>query len=349
MNKHKMSKKLLATIMTFAMLITMFPSGVFAAPGDGENGQVVSGTEQAPVTNSANGVTVNKYVTQDENGNYNLTLEGYASNELTTTSTSTPLDIVLVLDVSGSMDENFIDASDTWKEVYSDELDTSKTYYIEGKRYHIPVRYHEDDHYFEGGWYPYYEWEPIEPKTSESDNDRNHVQFYTHVTTEPVTKLEALKTAVNNFTTEVNKKNQEITNESNKHRIALIKFSGDIANSIGNDTYENRGYEYNNTQVMNDFTSDKSVLDTNVNSIEVAGSTAADYGLELANDVIDGQQWGPSLKGSRDNAKKVVIFFTDGEPNHGTVQAGQEFESNIANSAIGKAHDLKKIMSQFIQ
>ena len=343
MNKHKMSKKLLATIMTFAMLITMFPSGVFAqdSGNDYQNGQVVSGTDDQKISAENNGVTVNKYVTKDGD-KYNLTLEGYASNQLTTTSTSTPLDIVLVLDVSGSMDENIIDASDTWKEVYSDELDTSKTYYIEGKRNHIPVRYHEGNRYFEGGWYPDYEWEPIEPKTSESDNDRNHVQFYTHVTTEPVTKLEALKTAVNNFTTEVNKKNQEITNESNKHRIALIKFSGDIANSIGNDTYENRGYEYNNTQVMNDFTSDKSVLDTNVNSIEVAGSTAADYGLELANDVIDGQQWGPSLKGSRDNAKKVVIFFTDGEPNHGTVQAGQEFESNIANSAIEKAHDLKE-------
>ena len=104
MNKHKMSKKLLATIMTFAMLITMFPSGVFAQDSGSkyENGQVVSGT----VTNTENGVTMNKYVTGNAQDGYELTLEGYASNQLTTTSTSTPLDIVLVLDVSGSMEDD---------------------------------------------------------------------------------------------------------------------------------------------------------------------------------------------------------------------------------------------------
>lgn len=104
MNKHKMSKKLLATIMTFAMLITMFPSGVFAQDsGNGyQNGQVVTGT----VPNTENGVTVNKYVTGNAQDGYELTLEGYASNQLTTTSTSTPLDIVLVLDVSGSMEDD---------------------------------------------------------------------------------------------------------------------------------------------------------------------------------------------------------------------------------------------------
>lgn len=126
-----MKKRLLALFLAFVMAMSLLPVSVFAAGGTG--GQL-QGTEDNPITASKDGVTVNKYVSQGEDGQYNLTLEAYASDQLTTTTTTTPLDIVLVLDVSGSMDEVLTDAHTEYQPVY--EVDQSKYYFIQdGYRY----------------------------------------------------------------------------------------------------------------------------------------------------------------------------------------------------------------------
>lgn len=99
-----MKKRLLALFLAFVMAMSLLPVSVFADEGTG--GQL-QGTKDNPITASKDGVTVNKYVSVDEEGNYSLTLEAYAENKVTSTTTTTPLDIVLVLDTSGSMDEPF--------------------------------------------------------------------------------------------------------------------------------------------------------------------------------------------------------------------------------------------------
>ena len=333
MNKHKMSKKLLATIMTFAMLITMFPSGVFAQDsGNGyQNGEIVSGT----VTNTENGVTVNKYVTKDGD-KYNLTLEGYASNQLTTTSTSTPLDIVLVLDVSGSMDDEFIGEVTTYSPVYNVDSDSSYYIHMGGNRYRSvePSRNHE------GKWYYFSDWDIkyVQPKTSEEDTTQGHVQFYVAETTAAKDKMQGLKDAVNGFITEVNTKNSDIPDNDPKHQISIVKFADNsYAGRIGDDKLPRSDYNY--TQVVKDFTSDASALSTAINGLDAGGATAADFGFDLAKDVFagnDNNNWN-QLKGAREDSKKVVVFFTDGSPNH-----SNGFSKKIADDAINYAHDLKK-------
>lgn len=99
-----MKKRLLALFLAFVMAMSLLPVSVFA---DGGTGGQLQGTKDHPITASKDGVTVNKYVSQGEDGQYNLTLEAYAENKVTSTTTTTPLDIVLVLDTSGSMDESF--------------------------------------------------------------------------------------------------------------------------------------------------------------------------------------------------------------------------------------------------
>ncbi len=99
-----MKKRLLALFLAFVMAMSLLPVSVFA---DGVTGVPLQGTKNDPITANSNGVTVNKYVSVDEEGNYSLTLEAYAENKVTSTTTTTPLDIVLVLDTSGSMDYNF--------------------------------------------------------------------------------------------------------------------------------------------------------------------------------------------------------------------------------------------------
>ena len=71
----------------------------------------------------------------------------------------------------------------------------------------------------------------------------------------------------------------------------------------------------------------KDSLKSTVNSIRPAGATRADYGMELAEGI-------PS---DREDAKKVVLFFTDGSPT-----SYSSFESSVADSAIDKANSLKK-------
>lgn len=147
-------------------------------------------------------------------------------------------------------------------------------------------------------------------------------------------RIEALKKAANGFIGTIAEQNAKISDESKQHKVAIVKFSGDMTNQVGNDTYRKGGYTYNYSQTMKGLTlcsKDKGAenLKSTVNTISPAGSTRADYGLELA----DGQF---SSSSGRADAKKVVVFFTDGSP---TSSSG--FENKVANSAINSAKSLK--------
>lgn len=147
-------------------------------------------------------------------------------------------------------------------------------------------------------------------------------------------RIEALKKAANGFIDTIAEQNAKISDEPKQHKVAIVKFSGDKADWVGNGTYRKGGYTYNYSQTMKELTlcsKDKGAesLKSTVNIISPAGSTRADYGLELA----DGQF---SSSSGRADAKKVVVFFTDGSP---TSSSG--FENKVANSAINSAKSLK--------
>lgn len=73
---------------------------------------------------------------QNKDGTYTVRLESYAKGEVTTTTTTKQMDIVLLLDVSGSMGDQFTQDIEEYQPVYKDSLDTSKTYLIkQGRRY----------------------------------------------------------------------------------------------------------------------------------------------------------------------------------------------------------------------
>ena len=123
------ARRLLSWVCVLALCMSLLPVTALAAPTE-------SGTQENPVTNTKNQVTVNKWVSQDQDGSYRLNMEAYASNEVTSTTTTKPLDIVLVLDVSGSMDDGFgesgyvyslVEKKTNWS--YNDI--SSRTYYYE--------------------------------------------------------------------------------------------------------------------------------------------------------------------------------------------------------------------------
>lgn len=64
----------------------------------------LAGTTETPVDD---GLKLNKSVTPNENGGYTVRLEAYTTGTVTTTTSTKPCDIVLVLDQSGSMAYDF--------------------------------------------------------------------------------------------------------------------------------------------------------------------------------------------------------------------------------------------------
>lgn len=139
------------------------------------------------------------------------------------------------------------------------------------------------------------------------------------------TKIDSLKTAVNKFINATAAENAKITDQSQRNRIALVKFAGEESPEVGNDT-DWQGYNY--TQIVSNLTDEVSGLTNTVKGLRASGATSADYAFDRAQEALKYQP--------RANAKKVVIFFTDGEPNH-----GRGFDPDVAATAVNKAKSLK--------
>lgn len=140
-------------------------------------------------------------------------------------------------------------------------------------------------------------------------------------------RLAALKTAVDNFLDGAAAANEGSQSGSEPVRVGLVKFSGEESKYVGNDMYSSGGYRYNYSQIVSNLTADMSGLKTKVKELEAAGSTRADNGFKRAVKVMEN---------ARSNAKKVVIFFTDGKPT-----SASDFDASVANGAVTAAKTLK--------
>lgn len=144
-------------------------------------------------------------------------------------------------------------------------------------------------------------------------------------------RIDALKAAANSFIDEIAKQNAKISDPAQQHQVSLVKFAGEKNNQVGNDTYYADYWTwYNYSQVMKNLTScvgaSADELKSTVDKIEPAGATRADYGLELAAEQTSG----------RKDAKKIVVFFTDGSPT-----SSNGFENGVAEDAIAAAKSMK--------
>lgn len=143
--------------------------------------------------------------------------------------------------------------------------------------------------------------------------------------TDRTRRLDALKEAVKAFLDEAANTNTEAG--SKLVHVGLVKFAGNEKDKIGDDTYRSGGYTYNYSQIVSDLTADMNGLKNKVSKLKAAGATRADNGFNLA---------AKMMGSARTDAKKVVIFFTDGSP---TSSSG--FEGTVANKAVEAAKELK--------
>lgn len=254
-----------------------------------------------------------------------LTLEAYATGSTTTTTSTEPVDIILVLDVSGSMEDSIV--SYTYTPVY--EIDKNGTYYYQDANGQYQQAYYcsdcsnwyTEEHYDYWIFGSYHGGTRLTPKTSA---DSTGTQFYTR--TESTTKkIDALRSAVNGFI-------DSVAAKSANSQIAIVKFAGDKTDTVGNDTYREGRYTYNYSQIVRNLTTvdatGADALKTAVNALRAAGATAADYGMQHAQTIITGA--------ANDGRKKVVVMFTDGEPNH-----NNGFDNSVANDAISASKAMK--------
>ena len=320
------------------------PMAVAAANKDGNNGNGSS--------NNNNGLVLSKKA-EPVAGGYKITMEAYATGQSSTTVSTKPADIVLVLDMSGSMEwclgcGKTIDNSrqthnvTVYTPVYT--VNTSQSYYIQDGDGYVKVKHCTGNHIISGyehaeSWLPtsvgdyfsnhaeYLETHAvIMPKTSADDMAANRVQFYTRTTNqEPCTpRIDALKSAVSGFIDNVGRLSPD-------SQIALVKFAGKETEKIGDDTYIDGRYTYNYSQIVMNLTTvdetGKTNLKNAVNKLSPAGATRADYGMQHAQSIIAGDQT---------DHNKVVVMFTDGTPTNGS-----DYNETVANHAIGASKSIK--------
>lgn len=340
-------KRALALVLALVMALSLVALPSFAAGEEDSAGNdgmpyIVENGHGGKV--EKDGLVMSKTIKEGENGQFLLTLEAYATGSTTTTTTKKPVDIVLVLDVSGSMDENLMNY--TYNSVYNPKTNGrtdyyyqdengqyQRVYYCDGKNYYS---WTENGTNHTPGWYSANHQNRfgncqgesgrrLTPKTSASDTDTSRTQFYTRTEQDSGTKkIATLKTAVRTFIDSVAEKSPDSS-------IAIVKFAGNKRDTVGNDTYRDGGYTYNYSQIVQELTpvnTGASSLKTAVNGLIAAGATAADYGMQHAQTIINGAK--------DDGRQKVVIMFTDGEPNHNT-----NFDDTVANAAITTSKAIK--------
>lgn len=304
------------------------------------------------------GVVTSKTVSDpDKDGNYTITLESFVTGKTTTTETTTdvPTDIVLVLDQSGSMEEQYSGSSYKYEAVYN--LDTRNTYYVGDS--HTAVKWCSTCNKWTNGcydkgilwWSSHHAGTVYTPKTSATDTATGHVQFYTRTTVPATSKLQALKDAVTAFKNSVADKAKGAdgilgTKDDVNHRIAVVGFA-----SGGRYNYIN--YNYGNTEVFvgsnqykygedakgqygKAFQSMNSAaglsnVNASIGALSADGGTLTNLGIEMANGIFAANTIPAGEKRNR-----VMIVFTDGIP------GWNGYDSDIADSAIRQANTTKK-------
>lgn len=276
---------------------------------------------------TVDGLVMDKTATANDDGTYNITLEAYTTGSVSTTESTKPTDIVLVLDKSGSMSNNM--TSYTYTERYN--LDRSSSYYVKSNGGFVEVDWCSDCRAWTNGCYDsgfiftsHHAGSKFVPMTSASDTASGHVQFYSRGNATTVRRLTALKNAVNNFTNSVAEKAKGAdgilgTDDDINFRIAVVSFA-DRASNLTNGLVN-----------MND-RNGESTVNSAVDGIKASGNTYPANGLNTANSIFSAN----SVDLSQRN--RVVVLFTDGYPAEGGTN---NINYELCDSAIASAYTSK--------
>lgn len=343
----KAFRNVLAFLTVLTMMLGMLPTTLLAANTDDS------------VTAGESGMHLSKTAHLEDDGTYTINLEAYATGKTTTTITkeAVPLDIVLVLDQSGSMSD---DMGYTYtledKTSYSyDDINSSARYYLDTDGNYYKVQSEKNGIASWRKYYLFYKKDGTSyylngDEVTTNKRECNYTgsgdtiwasQLYSRTIT---TKLSALKDAVSNFVGVVKEK---ATTDKVNHRIAMVGFAsesgygdnteilsvdGSNSGSVGV-SYNSNEYADAKQNAFQDTSTDagNTMLNNAINALDANGATRADLGMTMAKDILDANSLGDDSR-----RKQLVIMFTDGKPT-----SWDTFDENIANDAIGTSKGLK--------
>lgn len=363
MHKKKSSKtasKLLAAMLAAAMSLTLLPTTALAVEGRAANEDLV----------------LSKTAKLEDNGTYTIDLEAYAKGEIKITEEKVPCDIVLVLDQSGSMAEDFsyttseptyrqVTEADTYHDTYVNEVyhkcvdgqyrllnvtreaesSVGEFFNMYTYRYTCPNEACNYNHAIHNVTYGGYRRSPAEKKLFGGWKNEWAKEIYIkEYTTVTQTRLEALKNTLNQFVSNVEK---DAADNNIAHKIAVVGFASE--SGYGNNT-EILTVAGRNTDVDENTTIGVAYNPNNseyTNAIPEALVNCSDTIVDQAIGSLAaygatradlGMEMAKNILAAnkQDGRKQVVIMFTDGSPT-----SSNGFENKVANAAITHAKTIK--------
>ena len=270
--------------------------------------------------NYAGGVGTSKTATQIDAETYKIRLETFATGTTTVTESATPVDVVLVLDVSGSMEEPKGTPTKLPRGTqisYNTIANSEISYFYKDRDGYWNKIYSGTTTYNGTTYYRlYYDYGQGESQIGNYTTDPNATIFTASsndsVETASMSKMDALKDAVNGFidTIELNDHQDKNGNERARlhNRISIITFSDNARRYCGLTRTEG------NVGTLKGY----------VKTFSSSGGTNAGRGMSEANSV---------LQNASADANKVVIMFTDGAPTDSYAAIAQAYTTKNTRGA----------------
>lgn len=288
----------------------------------------------AMAQNIQNGIGTNKTVSaEDGDGNYTITLETWATGGTTVVTSAAPADIVLVLDLSQSMTQNYgseyvyTETNQGW--TYNNFGNTTRYYkHTDGEYYQVQRGGDNSTSGQRRLWFDvngtiwYLSGSGEATTTRPAGVGNNTTTIWTGPlstrTSRNISRLEALQGAVERFV-EVIYHNDNYKDDNTQrdeplgNRISIVTFGGPQNNTnvtrINSDlTPVTNANRTKNTSMITDLLA---LTNNGINNNQHYG-TYADEGMVLANDVLD------DISAARkEESSRTVVLFTDGAPGEG--------------------------------
>lgn len=332
-------KQALALVLALVMALSLVALPSFAADEDAADGTLPNGVSVVNPGGPTEGVTgmeMSKTLQLNADGKTGiLTLEAYATGQSQVVQKDVPLDIVLVLDTSGSMKNKISE----YHETYS--ISNNGTYYYMDSNGQYQRAYYCDGKYWDWGteshhtpgWYSENHQNNLgncrgetgtrlTPKSSSADTVGTQFYFYT---SSQLTRMDALKTAVNNFAESVAAKakgsdGQYGGEDDVNYRIAVVEFASEA-------------YNLTNGLVDMDTSRGLTQVKSAVSGLQAGGDTYPATGLNMANSIFAANP----ISGDGQRGR-VVIMFTDGYP----AESGTDnINYTLCDNAIASAQTSK--------
>lgn len=334
-------KRIFTAVLSLIMVLTMLPSMVFAAGN--------SDTSTDGSTVSENGLTLTKTATLENDGTYTINLEAYATGTTTTVTekSGTPLDIVLVIDQSGSMyTSNYLQPMKNAVTSFVNSIsDNAKEYNVDHRIAIVGYASNEgdgpsnsgiingdDDDWVNTGLYVNGEFKNYETPRGytpiyRDQMDQNETYYIRDGRSYEKITYNTQYQSWGYYDWRSWESITPKTSENDRWNTQVYTYSE--GGSLTASDYQNALVSVNTADEEGNVSVTGSIT-TAINSLASSGATRTSYGMEMANQVFANN----SIEGTE--RQRIVVVFTDGKPGF------SGYESGEANNAIEKAYTTKQ-------